>query len=76
MIVMMQSLAMHSFSISLYMKKNAYSFPIWEKMKIIHLMLALPVILFNLCFSNEVFTVACRKNPSPENPPMILSDLV
>jgi hypothetical protein len=58
------------------MKKNAYSFPIWEKTKINHLMLALPEILFNLCFSNEVFTVARRKNPPSENTPLILSDLV
>jgi hypothetical protein len=58
------------------MKKYIYSFPIWEKMKIITLTLALAEILFNLCFSNEVFTVARRKNPFSENPPMILSDLV
>jgi hypothetical protein len=58
------------------MKENIYFFPEWEKMKIIQWMLALPEILFNLCFSNEVFTVARRKNPPSENSPTILSVLV
>ena len=47
--------------------KNRVLFPVWELLKKVFRTLAVMRIVFNLCFSNEVFTVADRKKPFSTN---------
>jgi hypothetical protein len=47
--------------------KKGFLFPGWELLKKVFGSLAVMKIVFNLCFSNEVFTVADRKKPFSTN---------